>query len=317
MTASLGGGDVFLWPAAAVERVAALSGDRCTCLLLSARWRSAALREIRSSRFHSETPLDTIIDAVSRRPNLRNLDLAGCRALDGDASLARLAAATLAGGPKKGIGPPRAVHLAGAPRGFGRQSRQTMNRWGALSWVIPAGAIERGCALVSRPGLAHVPAQPHFLRALLLVLHHSATGGAAALVLNQPTTTKLKHLRELAGKPWSSEFADCDVFFGGDVGAELCLVHGHKELGGDELTPGVFVTKREEDFNRAQSGTKYGRYARNSFRWISGETRWGQGELEHELRQGHWIAAHCDCCHLLPGSKDMADAWHDIQVLAR
>jgi len=288
----------------------------------SRTWRAARLASADRLQLLPGCPLQVALGAVAARRSRLVLLLAGpgCRELDGDAALGQLSAVLRGRCPPglEGIGLEgpkgelpllrpedtrlRQLCLAGLP-GFGRPGRRVMQRLGLQSWAFPATTVERGTVLVSRPMLQGLAYQPQMHRAIILVLQHGRDG-TVAVIVNKPSQLVLRDLG-LESAPWSPQLDDSRIFFGGDVGSELCLIHGEPDIGGEDIIDRVFITSSLSDFGRARSFSRQGTVQATSFLWVQGTCCWEPGELEHDMKEKHFSAIHCDRRFLIPG--DVSD----------
>lgn len=292
----------------------ALSGPP-TYFLLSNSWHAEALAAITSLRVHARAPLETILAAVRRRRGLCHLDLSGCCFLDGDGAMAQVLDVLRAAGRTQ----LRGLHLAGTP--FGRRTAQGVARLGVSCWAFPARAIERGCVLIGHPSLASATrqAQPHLDKAVVILTDHHPERGTEGLVLNQPMSMQLRGLAAgssgLAPGGWSPTFDACALHFAGDASEAVSVLHGLPDVGGLEVSPGLFLVRGSEEIRKARLGVERGKFAVESFQWLYGSCRWGPGCLQQELQAGLWHSAHCDSRFILQGGTTPESLWSDLKIL--
>lgn len=212
-------------------------------------------------------------------------------------------------------------------RGFARPSRGTLQGLGIKAWAFPVRAVEKGCVLVSfQKGASDELAgrydvwQPHFSRAVVLVLSHNS-GGTTGIILNKRSPLKLRspppaaeRIKDMASM-WPAYFGDSEVFLGGDSGDEVTMLHGHEELGGVEIVPGVYADQGPEEIERACRSVLRNKHATDSFQWLLGTCRWPAGLLAQEIRAQKWCVAMCDRCYLLPKGGRPEDMWSDLWTL--
>lgn len=284
--------------------------------MLSPSWRWEALAAATSLRVLARTPLEAILAAVRRHRNLCYLDLGGCCSLDGDGAMAQVLDVLRAAGRRQ----LRGLHLAGTP--LGRRTAQGLARLGISGWAFPAKAVERGCVLLGHAGLASTAAQPHLDKAVVLVTEHHPERGTEGLVLNQPMSMQVRGLSAGAGAfasapgRWSPTFDACAVHFAGDASENMCVLHGHRNIGGLDISPGLFLVRdSEEQIRQARIGVERGKYARDSFQFLFGSCHWGPGCLQQELQANLWHLAHCDSCFVVHGSSAPESLWSDLKIL--
>jgi putative transcriptional regulator len=135
----------------------------------------------------------------------------------------------------------------------------------------------RGQLLIAGPTLV----DPHFWRAVVLVIEHSDEG-AFGLVLNRPSeTTVADAVPQLAGLV---ELGD-DVFVGGPVQASAVIVLARFEDPGEAALiafDDVGVLGIGEGADEVEVDVREGRA-------FVGHAGWGPGQLDSELERGDWI----------------------------
>lgn len=133
-------------------------------------------------------------------------------------------------------------------------------------------ASHAGSFLVARPSLQ----DPHFRRAVVLLLQHNEEG-AFGLVVNRPALAPGLPLPVYGGGPCPSP--------------GLMMLHGHPDWLGAEkasapaqIAPGVFLGD-SECFRRVSQADELQTFR---FRLFKGYAGWGPQQLERELAAGAW-----------------------------
>eukprot|EP00930_Biecheleria_cincta_P058092 TRINITY_DN43944_c0_g1_i1.p1 TRINITY_DN43944_c0_g1~~TRINITY_DN43944_c0_g1_i1.p1 ORF type:complete len:362 (-),score=30.91 TRINITY_DN43944_c0_g1_i1:41-1126(-) len=316
---------------------------------LNNTWRQATLVLVKNLCLRFGAPLHVALRAAAaRRANLQILEASGCGELCSDAALSELAAVLRGRHPPaipsfanqqiskegevplihSGNGPLRHLRLAGV-QGLGRPSCRTLKRLGLSYWAFPAKASAQGTLLLSRPMLPckgpwlsqESCMQPHLVRSVILVLEHGSEG-SVGLVLNKPSTLLLGEEPWQSEPPWSPQLDDCTIYFGGDTGGHLCLLHTHPDLGGEEIVDGLYISIKPNVFEHARRLVAHRLLQRSSLRWVQGSCRWGPGELSAEIQRGRFHPIFCDRSFLLPDPNDQSwvepssdDLWAELQSL--
>ncbi len=131
-----------------------------------------------------------------------------------------------------------------------------------------------GSLLVAHPNML----DPNFRRAVLYLSAHSATEGAAGVILNRPLE---KQVSELTTEPAPDGLEEVPVFFGGPVGRDRLMFAALEWNGGSEL--------------QLNSGFDLGgiseRLAKEPgcVRAFVGHAGWTAGQLEAEMKQNAWV----------------------------
>jgi putative transcriptional regulator len=134
----------------------------------------------------------------------------------------------------------------------------------------------KGHLLIATPELL----APIFTRSVILMLDHSG-GGAAGVILNRPTDTKLASLAEkIFDEP--SDW-DKSISLGGPVPGPLLVLHAVEDLADQEVLPGVFSTIDAEKVRdlvrqKVEPSLTLANYA-----------GWSPGQLEGEIAEGSWV----------------------------
>ena len=137
---------------------------------------------------------------------------------------------------------------------------------------------ERGTLLIANPFLK----DPNFKRTVIFICEN-AIQGALGFVLNKPFPQNLDELiPDLKGYKYP-------VFIGGPVqGDSLHFLHQYPDLisGNEEVLEGVFWGG---NFESLQIHLKNDDIAENKIRFFAGYCGWGEGQLDHEIREGSWL----------------------------
>lgn len=141
---------------------------------------------------------------------------------------------------------------------------------------------------------------PNFRQTVVLLLEHN-DDGALGVVLNRPADRTVEQVWEAV------EFdpVECDqsLNHGGPVPGPLIALHTSKKLGEKEVLPGVYLSMQKASVDPLV------RRGKNVFRLYSGNSGWGGGQLEGELKEGGWLTT--------PGTADdvfadPSELWNDV-----
>ncbi|KXZ56964.1 hypothetical protein GPECTOR_1g870 [Gonium pectorale] len=151
-------------------------------------------------------------------------------------------------------------------------------------WAHTISGPERGCLLLAHP-LLFQQSQTYFHRAAILLLDHGERG-SYGIILNRPSKYMLGDVP--LSRP-QSQFADCRLYVGGDVGpGEVQVLHPHGDLAGAvEVVKGVYLG----GMDAARSAVDAGRVQAKDFRWFSAYAGWAPGQLLMECKRGVWFTA--------------------------
>lgn len=121
---------------------------------------------------------------------------------------------------------------------------------------------------------------PNFLKTVVLILEHGEEG-ALGVVLNRPTDRTL-------GEVWDAIDADPiankdTLWRGGPVPGPLIGLHNDPELGEKQVLPGVYMSMQRDALDQLV------RQERCRYRIYSGNSGWGGGQLEGEIKAGGWL----------------------------
>ena len=141
-----------------------------------------------------------------------------------------------------------------------------------------------GRLLVATPQLQ----DPHFARAVVLLLQVDDEDGALGLVLNRPTGTELGEVLDA----WHDLAATPNVVFtGGPVQPNAAICLGHGRPGAPQVasysvlegSPGTAFGTVDLDAEPADVLT-----AVSEVRVFAGYAGWSEGQLESEVEEGSW-----------------------------
>jgi putative transcriptional regulator len=145
---------------------------------------------------------------------------------------------------------------------------------------------------------------PNFAESVVVLLKKEAEG-AAGLIINRPTDILLSEaLPDMAG-----EDLQLPLYLGGPVapGAVLALVRGERpSAGASKVLAGVFSISSLEDIEAALGRPD----AESQLRVYAGYAGWGPGQLEGELRLGHWVVAPGKAESIF--ARDPSDVWPEV-----
>jgi len=221
----------------------------------------------------------------------------------------------------------RALRLAGL-KNLSQKSRKALQSLGFAGWAFPVATVGKGCILLSCPNIGDAAVRPHQLRAVVLVLSNDQ-GATVGVVLNKPTSILLCQLPWCVKSRWVPIFDGETLFFGGDVGHDVNMLHGHRALGGLEVVDDIYIGHSNGDIVHddrlgpcilgpplLDENCRYTRerFTSDTMRWLQGHCHWAPGELAHEIAAGHWIAAQCHRGYLLPSRGSESDVWSELHL---
>ena len=134
----------------------------------------------------------------------------------------------------------------------------------------------QGQLLIASPQLL----DPNFVKTVVLLIQHSDQG-ALGVVLNRPTSKKVKELwKEVGNAPCKSEAPVC---LGGPVSGPLMALHTNQFLAEMEILPGVFFAARREHLDSLVLQQD------DPLKIFFGHAGWGPGQLDNEIQVGGWL----------------------------
>jgi putative transcriptional regulator len=145
---------------------------------------------------------------------------------------------------------------------------------------------------------------PNFAESVVVLLRKKADG-AAGLIINRPTDILLSEaLPDIAG-----EDLQLPLYLGGPVApdAVLALVRGERPSeGASRVLDGVFSISSLDDIEAALGRPD----AESQLRVYAGYAGWGPGQLEGELRLGHWVVAPGKAESIF--ARDPSEVWPEV-----
>ena len=145
-----------------------------------------------------------------------------------------------------------------------------------------------GQLLVATP----IMPDPRFMRTVIYMLRHDETG-AMGLVVNRPMAeVPLARLLDQLGIESEGVTGNIRLHYGGPVQRERGLVLHTGDYRGKSTEPikdGVALTWEPEIFRAIAAGAGPRRRL-----VVLGYSGWGAGQLESEMRAGHWVAVPAD-----------------------
>jgi putative transcriptional regulator len=121
---------------------------------------------------------------------------------------------------------------------------------------------------------------PNFQKTVVLLLEHN-DDGALGVVLNRLVDRTIEQVWEAV------EFDHCDsqqrLNQGGPVPGPLIALHTSKKLGEKQILPGLYMSMQKQTVDPLVRQDKH------PFRLYTGNSGWGGGQLEGELKQGGWL----------------------------
>ena len=174
---------------------------------------------------------------------------------------------------------------------------------GAGLVLAPAGMDMRAAAVAESPGIAGeltgqllvatpILPDPRFMRTVIYMVRHDEAG-AMGLVLNRPMSeVPLARLLDQLGIESEGVTANIRLHYGGPVQRERGLVLHTGDYRGKSTEPikdGVALTWEPEIFRAIAAGAGPRRRL-----VVLGYSGWGAGQLESEMRAGHWVVVPAD-----------------------
>lgn len=123
---------------------------------------------------------------------------------------------------------------------------------------------------------------PNFMRTVVLLLEHGEHG-ALGVILNRVSDRPLSGVWEAI----QAEPLDCDqpINLGGPVQGPLIALHSYQAAAEKQVLPGLYLSLQRDSIDRLV------RQRKQPFRVYSGNSGWGGGQLEGELKAGGWLLA--------------------------
>ncbi len=155
----------------------------------------------------------------------------------------------------------------------------------------------QGQFLIASPHLR----DPNFAQSVVLLLEHHEEG-ALGMIINRESHISLRDV-------WTGmnhESCPCDLCLsiGGPVQGPMICLHGHPQYAESEIVPGVYVATEQELLGSLVTQDL------QPFRFFTGYSGWGPGQLEGEIESGGWLKAHGTAEHVF--SQDFTKVWHDV-----
>lgn len=121
---------------------------------------------------------------------------------------------------------------------------------------------------------------PNFRQTVVFLLEHNENG-ALGVVLNRPAERTVSEV-------WDAvEFDPCEceqaINHGGPVPGPLIALHREERWAEKTVLPGLFLSMQKGNVDPLV------REDRSDFRLYSGNSGWGGGQLESELKEGSWL----------------------------
>ena len=134
----------------------------------------------------------------------------------------------------------------------------------------------QGHFLVASPHLS----DGNFNRSVVLMVKHDEEG-AFGLILNRPTTSRVADVWKSVAEE-TIESNDT-IYVGGPVTTALVSLHTVKAAGEIRVLPGVYFSAQPDHLRKVVNALG------KPFRFFSGYSGWGSGQLEGELEVGGWL----------------------------
>ncbi|MEN0110593.1 MAG: YqgE/AlgH family protein [Planctomycetota bacterium] len=141
---------------------------------------------------------------------------------------------------------------------------------------------------------------PNFRRTVVLLLEHN-DDGALGVVLNRLTDRTVEQVWEAV----EFEPVDCQQLLnnGGPVPGPLIALHKSQEHAEKTLLPGLYLSMQKD---RVDPLVRSGDHA---FRLYTGNSGWGGGQLEGELKQGGWLTTDARSTDVFADEQSL---WDDV-----
>jgi len=146
---------------------------------------------------------------------------------------------------------------------------------GLLPFLFAMKSLQ-GQLLIASPLLL----DPNFVKTVVLLIQHSQQG-ALGVILNRPTSKKVKELwKEVGGAPCKTEEHVC---LGGPVSGPLMAVHTNQFFAEMEILPGVFLAAKRQHLDGLVLQQD------DPLKVFFGHAGWGPGQLDNEIQAGGWL----------------------------
>jgi len=154
----------------------------------------------------------------------------------------------------------------------------------------------QGHLLIASPHLA----DPNFVRAVVLLVHHSEDG-TLGVVLNRPAGGTIRELwDDVHEEPCDSEHP---FHLGGPVSGPVMAIHTDATRSELEIIPGLHFAAQRDHINHLV------RHDRDPYRVFVGHSGWGEGQLEGELEEGAWLTLPARMAHIFA---DESEIWETV-----
>ncbi len=158
----------------------------------------------------------------------------------------------------------------------------------------------QGRLLIATPQLL----DPNFVKTVILLVQHNDEG-ALGLVINRPTSKKVRELWQEVGE--SSCQSESPVYLGGPVSGPLIAVHTDRSLADGPILSDVFFTATRENLDVLVQRLSC------PMKVFVGNAGWGAGQLDGELDRGAWLTLPATAAHVF---HDGCDLWEQVSKLA-
>ncbi len=180
--------------------------------------------------------------------------------------------------------------------------------------VLLAGDSAARETLEPQPGMLLVADRriqdPRFQESVILLLN-AGRGGAAGVILNKPTATRISRLFEVTkGTPHGAD----PIYYGGPVGGhELLMLNRSNKApaGWTAFLAGVALTNSPIVMQEALLSAR----SNDDVRIFAGYAGWARGQLEGEMRRGEWYLVPADAAKIF--RRDMKKLWPELYRKSR
>jgi putative transcriptional regulator len=149
--------------------------------------------------------------------------------------------------------------------------------------------------LIAMPQLG----DPNFLRAVVLMIEHGASG-SMGLVVNRAAPLTLRDLARGQSLTVAKQFENQSVFVGGPVEPQRgFILHDSDQVEErHEVLPGLYLSVTTDSLGPLLTGGKH------QLRFCLGYAGWGAQQLEQEIAAGAWLFTEASSAPVLQGDPD-------------
>ncbi|MEM8865965.1 MAG: YqgE/AlgH family protein [Planctomycetota bacterium] len=141
---------------------------------------------------------------------------------------------------------------------------------------------------------------PNFMRTVVMLLEHNDDGALGVVLNRQADRTVSEVWDAIDAEPCDNHQ---DMNLGGPVPGPLIALHTAEDLADTRILPGLFMSMQRDNIDQLV------RQEEHPFRLYTGNSGWGGGQLEAELKQGGWLTAPADADDVFA---DPGELWVDV-----